>query len=102
MIKNDLKVGKVVFVSGFNNYLGLDDDFDEVNCTMYTNRLSELKNHANERICYYSDSDPFVKFSYLEDFAKTVNAECHHVKDAGHFNHSAGYDKFEELLKYIK
>lgn len=101
LIRNNLKVGKVIFVSGFNQYLGLDEEFDDVNCTMYTNRLSEFKSHAKEVYCYYSKTDPYVRFEKLKEFADAVQGEQICVDNAGHFNQSAGYTTFEELLKYV-
>ena len=101
-VKNNIKIGKAVFVSGFNHYLGLDEDFDEVNCTMYTNRVDEFKNLCKERICYFSKSDPYVKYEKLKEFAKQVGAKEIEIDDAGHFNETADYTKFEDLLQYIK
>lgn len=89
-------------MSGFNHYLGLDEDFDEVNCTMYTNRCEEFKALCKERICYYSTNDPYVKLEKLEEFAKIISAKECVFANAGHFNANAGYTKFEELLQYIK
>ncbi len=88
-------------MSGFNQYLGLDEDFDEVNCTMYTNRLGEFKNYANTRICIYSKNDPYVKLQALQDFAKAIDAKEIVYDKAGHFNASAGYTKFEDILKLL-
>lgn len=101
LIKNDLKVKRVVFVAGFNQYLNLDEDFDEVNCTMYTTRLSEFKSHATETYCYYSKTDPYVKFEKLKEFADLVEGKQICIGEAGHFNKAAGYTTFPELLKYI-
>ena len=90
-----------MFVSGFNHYLGIDDEFDDVNCTMYTNKIAEFKNLCKERICFYSTNDPYVKFDALQSFEQDITATQNNVsKTAGHFNKAAGYTKFEELLKY--
>lgn len=100
-IKNKIKIGKAILVSGFNQYLGLDEDYDTVNCTMYTNRIKEFANLCKERICFYSKKDPYVKTEKLEEFVKLVSAEPVCIENAGHFNKAAGYTKFEEILKYI-
>ena len=89
-------------MSGFNHYLGLDEDYDEVNCTMYTNRCVEFKNLCKERVCYYSKNDPFVRFDKLDEFANLIDAKKIVSDTAGHFNKSAGYSEFNELLSYIK
>ncbi len=101
-IRNNLKIGGAVLVSGFNHYLGLDEDYDEVNCTMYTNRCVEFKNLCKERVCYYSKNDPFVRFDKLDEFANLIDAKKIVSDTAGHFNKSAGYSEFNELLSYIK
>ncbi len=101
-IKNHIKIGKAIFVSGFNHYLGLDENFDEVNCTMYTTRGSEFINLCKERICYYAKNDPYVKFNKLQEFAELIEAKSIVIETAGHFNQSAGYTQFKELLEYIK
>ncbi len=100
-IRNNIKIKRAIFVSGFNQYLGLDEDFDDVNCTMFTCRLEEFKNLCKERICYYSKNDPYVKLEKLEEFANQVDAKKICIDNAGHFNEKAGYTKFEDLLQYI-
>ena len=88
-------------VAGFNQYLGLDEEDDAVNCTMYTNRANEFVNLCKERICFYSKNDPYVKIEKLEEFVKLVSAKPICVENAGHFNKSAGYTTFEEILNYV-
>ncbi len=100
-VRNNIKIGKAVFVSGFNQYLGLPEDFDGVNCTMYTNRVPEFVGLCKERVCFYSKTDPFVKLEKLQEFAKLVKAEERVVDDAGHFNKAAGYTKFPALKEFI-
>ena len=101
-IKNKINIGKAIFVSGFNNMLGLDEDFDYVNCTMYTTKSAEFKKYCKQRICYYSKSDPFVSLEKLEEFVKLVDAKAICIEDAGHFNKASGYTKFPQLLNYVK
>ena len=100
-VKNNIKIGKAVFVSGFNHYFVLDEDFDDVNCTMFTNRTEEFKKLCKERVCFFSHNDPYVKLEKLQEFADQVDARKVVVKDAGHFNKAAGYTKFDALLKEI-
>lgn len=101
-IKNNIKIGGAILVSGFNQYLGLNEDYDDVNCTMYTNHASEFKNLCKRRVCYYSKNDPYVKFDKLEEFANLIEAKKFISETAGHFNKASGYTKFEDLLKYVK
>lgn len=100
-IKNNIKIGKAILVAGFNQYLGLDEEYDAVNCTMYTNRANEFVNLCKERICFYSKNDPYVKLNKLEEFVEIIQAKPICVENAGHFNKSAGYTTFKEILNYV-
>lgn len=100
-IKNNIKIGKAVFVSGFNQYLGLDEAYDTVNCTMYTTRASEFSKLCKQRVCFYSKNDPYVKLEKLTEFVDLIKATPMCVENAGHFNSESGYTKFEDLLKFI-
>ena len=91
-----------MFVSGFNHYLGLDEAFDDVNCTMYTNRCDEFAKLCKERISFYSKNDPYVKLEKLQEFAHLIEAKEVVVEDAGHFNTAAGYTEFPKLLEFVK
>lgn len=101
LIENKIKVKKLIFVCGFNNYIGIDKDYDEVNHTMYLNNLADIKNFCDEIICFYSDNDPYVKYDAEKDFADTIATEQIIIKGGGHLNSESGYREFPELLKYI-
>ena len=100
-IKNNIKIGKALFVAGVNNQLGLHKDFDSVNKTMFTNNVIEFKNLCSKRICFYSNNDPYIKLEKLIEFAKEVGGKEILIENAGHFNEKAGYTKFENILNYI-
>ncbi len=100
-IRNNIKIGKAIMISGFNQMLGLDEDYDNVNCTMYTNQAEKFKDLCKERVCYLSENDPYVKYDKLIEFAKLIDAKTIISKTAGHFNRVTGYTKFEELLQYV-
>ncbi len=101
LIENKIKVKRLVFVCGFNNYLGINADYDEVNHTMYLDNLKDVKNFAKEIVCLYSDNDPYVSFSAEKEFAYTIATKSVVIKGGGHLNKSAGFEKFEELKKYL-
>ena len=73
LITNKIKVKKLIFVCGFNNYLGIDPDFDAVNEPMFIDNLEEIKNYCNNIICFYSNNDPYVKFDVEKSFADTIS-----------------------------
>ncbi len=101
LIENKIKVKRLVFVCGFNNYLGINDEYDEVNHTMYLDNLNDIKNYCDEIICFYSDNDPYVKFEAEQNFANIVSTKQFIIKNGGHLNKSSGYTQFEELKKFI-
>lgn len=101
LVENKIKVKKCIFVCGFNNYLGIDKDYDAVNESMYFDNLSDLKNYSKEIICFYSDNDPYVKYEAEKEFADTVATEQIVVPGAGHINAESGYDTFEDIVHYL-
>lgn len=101
LVEHKIKVNKLIFVCGFNNYIGINEDYDYVNKSMYFNNLEDTKNYANKIICYYSKNDPYVKYENEKQFADAVADEQIIIDDGGHLNSESGYTEFEELLKYI-
>lgn len=101
LINNKIKVKKLVFVCGFNNYLGIDPDFDAVNEPMFMDNLEDTKNYCDDIICFYSDNDPYVKFDVEKSFADSITEKQFIITNGGHINTESGYTKFEEILKYI-
>lgn len=101
LITNKIKVKKLIFACGFNNYLGIDKDFDNVNKTMYIDNFKDIKNYCNDITCYYSDNDPYVKFEIEKEFANTVSSKQFIIKNGGHLNSESGYLEFKEILKSL-
>lgn len=101
LVENKIKVKKCIFVCGFNNYLGIDKDYDAVNESMYFDNLSDVKNYSKEIICFYSDNDPYVKYEAEKEFADTVATEQIVMPGAGHINAESGYDTFEDIVRYL-
>ncbi len=101
LVENKIKVKRLVFVCGFNNYLGIDKDYDAVSESMYFNKLSEIKNYCDDIVCFYSDNDPYVKYEAEKEFADTITENQIMISGGGHLNSESGYTEFSELLKYI-
>ncbi len=102
LITNEIKVKKLVFVCGFNNYLGIDPDFDAVNEPMFIDNLEKIKNYCNDIVCYYSDNDPYVKFEVEKAFADEISNEQYIINNGGHINTESGYTKFDNILNVLK
>ena len=101
LINNKIKVKKLIFVCGFNNYLGIDPDFDAVNESMYLDNLEDIKNYCNDIVCFYSDNDPYVKFDVEKAFADSISNEQHIITNGGHINAESGYIEFKEILECL-
>lgn len=101
LINNNIKVKRLVFVCGFNNYLGINADYDAVNESMYLDNLSDVKKYCDDIICYYSKNDPYVKYDYEKEFADTIADSQIVIDDGGHLNAEAGYLEFPDLLKHL-
>ena len=101
LINKQKRVKKLIFVCGFNNYLGITSDFDAVNEPMFLDNLEDIKKYCNDIVCFYSDNDPYVKFEVEKDFADTISNEQYVIKNGGHINSESGYVKFEEILKCL-
>ena len=102
LVDNKIKVKKLIFVCGFNNYLGINEEYDTVNKSMYFDNLEDVKKFASEIICFYSDNDPYVKYEAEKKFADTVTENQVFIPNAGHINSESGYDTFENIINYLK
>lgn len=71
MVENKIKVRRLILVCGFNNYLGINEEYDEVNKSMYFCNMLDIKNYCDDIICYYTDNDPYVKCDVEKNFADT-------------------------------
>lgn len=100
LVENKIKVKRLIFVCGFNNYLGINEEYDSVNESMYFNNLEDIENYCDEIICYYSDNDPYVKYDVEKEFADTISTEQYCIHNGGHLNAESNYTEFKELLNH--
>lgn len=101
LINKQIRVKKLIFVCGFNNYLGIDPDFDAVNEPMFLDNLIDVKKYCDNIICFYSDNDPYVKFDVEKEFADKIANEQYIIKNGGHINAESGYTEFVDILKVL-
>ena len=101
LYENQIKVKKLVLVSGFNNYIGNVPEVDNINKDFFMQNVDMAKNIAREIVCIKSDNDPFITQQALNDFAKKLHAKVINVANGGHFNSNAGYNEFPQLLTEI-
>lgn len=101
LTENKVKIKKLICVCGFNNYLGINEEYDNVNRSMYFDNLADVKQYANKIICFYSDNDPYVKLEAEKEFADTISTEKILIPNAGHINSESGFDTFEDIVPYL-
>lgn len=101
LVKNNIKIKRLVSVCGFNNYLGINEEYDNVNESMYLDNLKDVKEYCNDIICYYSKNDPNVKYEVEKEFADIIADKQIVIDDGGHLNSESGYTEFKELLKWV-
>lgn len=100
-LTNNIKIGKLISVSGANNFKVGVPEFDDINKFMFVDDVSEFKNLCKERICFYSKNDPYINSKDLQDFAKSIEAKEIVYEMAGHFNASAGFTEFKDIENYL-
>ena len=100
LLKNNLKINKLISVSGFNGYINVPD-YDYVNKTFFLDEIKGFEKLCRHRICYISKNDPYVPYYLLDMFSKNIKAKVYCRENAGHFNTDSGYSTFEELLKLL-
>ena len=101
LIRNHIKVKKLIFVCGFNNYFGINKEYDSVNRPMYLDNLEGIKNYCDNIVCFYSDNDPYVPYDVEKQFADTIAGEQIVIKNGGHINSESGFDRFKKILDQI-
>lgn len=101
LVNHKIKVKRLISVCGFNNYFGINEEYDNVNRTMYFDNLEEVKKYAEEIVCLYSKNDPYVKYDAEKKFADTIATKQIVIEDGGHLNSESGYTEFTQLLDYL-
>jgi predicted alpha/beta hydrolase family esterase len=95
------KAKTTFLVAGFTG--ALNNDFDARMNTIAQRKFNWEKINQNCKSFYlfYSDNDPYVPIEKAEELAKKLGIDPILIKNAGHFNESAGYTKFPILLEKI-
>lgn len=101
LVEHKMKVKRLIMVCGFNNYLGINEEYDAVNESMYFDNLSDVKSCCDDIICLYSDNDPYVTYEKEKEFADIIADKELMISGGGHLNSESGYSEFKELLEFI-
>ena len=60
-----------------------------------------IKNKSNNFTVFQSDNDPYVSLGNGKELSEKLGVELSFVPNAGHFNKTAGYTVFHELLEKL-
>lgn len=62
----------------------------------------KIESNAKKFFVYHSDNDPYVGLENGKQLAHNLGVELTFIPNSGHFNKSAGFLEFEDLLTKIK
>lgn len=90
-------------VSGFIGPLN-NPKFDKINKTFAEKEFNwpKIRSNCQKFHIIHGDNDPYVLMGKAEELAKNLGVEVEVIKNGGHLNKSAGYTKFEYLIRLIK
>lgn len=60
-----------------------------------------IKKNCQKFVVFHSNNDPYLKLEKGQEVAKLLGIPLTFVENAGHFNETSGYTKFELLLSKI-
>jgi len=97
------KVKAVFLVAGFTGKIN-NQNFDEINSTFTEKEFNWaiIKQNGKKFLVYASDNDPYVLLGKTKELADNLDATYKIITNAGHFNTTSGYTKFEILLEDIR
>ena len=59
----------------------------------------KIKSHCRKFFVFHSDNDPYISLGNGKALTKKLNTKLIFIPNAGHFNESAGYSKFDALFE---
>ena len=79
-------------------------EFDPINQTISDKDFDWeiIKENCKNFFIFHSENDPYVPLSKGNEIAGLVGGDFMLVENAGHFNETAGYKRFDLLLEKIK
>lgn len=95
------KIKAAFLVAGYHKLM--NNEFDELNKTFVGRKLnwSKIKQNCKKFFVITSDNDPYIPLEVNEELARILDAELKIIRNGGHLNKKAGYDKFPELLDLV-
>ena len=101
LLEKKIKIKKLITVAGFNQVVFSDDSTLYSSFYLDWDSLKNFPLFCDDRICFYSDNDPFISCLELRKFCESISAVDVFLPQAGHFNEKSGYLEFRDILSYI-
>ena len=101
LLEKKIKIKKLITVAGFNQVVFSDDSTLYSSFYLDWDSLKNFSSLCRDRICFYSDNDPYISCLELRKFCESISAVEVFVPQAGHFNEKSGYLEFRDILSYI-
>ena len=95
------KVKAAFFVAGFCS-LPENEFKDKMSDFIKNYDWEKIRQNCDYSFVFHSDNDPYVSIEKGKELVRNLNGDLTVVSGAGHFNSSAGSNKFELLLEKIK
>jgi uncharacterized protein len=105
-LESDFRVGGAVFVAGFFKKLSISDwdDSDKNLSEEWLNTkidLKKVKTILNQSVAIFSDDDPYVPLSNMQDFKDILGSKIIIENKKGHFSGSAGMTKLPVVMEAV-
>ena len=89
-------------VSGFTGKAGNQFDPGMKTFAQRVFHWERIMKNCGRFYVFHSDNDPYIRLEKAEELAKNLGVKVNLVKNAGHFNETAGYTTFKLLFDRIK
>ena len=95
------EIRAAILVAGWHEVL--ENEYSKLNKTFVNKKFAWMKiaENCKQLIVIGSDNDEYVPEDVTRRLAFNLDAELHIIKNGGHFNSKAGFDKFPQLLEII-
>lgn len=102
--KHNLQLDSAMFVAPFLQHLGRAWQIDTVNSSFYKTDFDfeKLKKLIPLSYAFISDNDPYVPKDKAYEFVEKIGSQLVLIENGGHFNNSAGFTTFPQLLDLCK
>lgn len=101
-IKQNIKIGKLISVAGYNNAVTNSKEQDVINQSFFVKDIDKFLSLCEERVCLYSDNDNYVQLENLKEFTESLKAEHVLLKKCGHLDSESGIKELTAIELYLK